>query len=105
MTWKEYFVGSMCKGGNVNGKEDLNEKKKFFEAGGSRRCRHGDDGFSLQKYAGRLGFRGSPPGADAVPHYQEGAAIKRWIPFVKVVEPISLKEKIFSHLRSYMSNG
>ena len=31
--------------------------------------------------------------------------IKRWIPFVKVVEPISLKEKIFSHLRSYMSNG
>lgn len=29
--------------------------------------------------------------------------VKRWIPFVKVIEPISLKEKIESDLRSYLN--
>jgi hypothetical protein len=28
--------------------------------------------------------------------------IKRWIPFVKVIEPISLKDKIESDLRNYL---
>ncbi len=29
--------------------------------------------------------------------------IKRWIPFVKVIEPISLKDKIESDLKSYLN--
>jgi predicted DNA-binding transcriptional regulator YafY len=29
--------------------------------------------------------------------------IKKWIPFVKVIEPLSLKEKITSDLRSYLN--
>jgi predicted DNA-binding transcriptional regulator YafY len=31
--------------------------------------------------------------------------IKRWIPFVKVIEPISLKEKIDNDLRSYLNTS
>ena len=31
--------------------------------------------------------------------------IKRWIPFVKVIEPLSLKEKIASDLRSYLNTS
>lgn len=38
----------------------ISMKEEVFEAGGSHRCRHGDDGFSFQKYAGRLGFRDHP---------------------------------------------
>ena len=29
--------------------------------------------------------------------------VKRWIPFVKVIEPKSLKEKIDSDLKKYLS--
>ncbi|MDN5128868.1 WYL domain-containing protein [Aliarcobacter butzleri] len=29
--------------------------------------------------------------------------IKRWIPFVKVIEPLSLKEKIESELKQYLN--
>ena len=31
--------------------------------------------------------------------------IKKWIPFVKVIEPLSLKEKIASDLRSYLNTS
>ena len=29
--------------------------------------------------------------------------IKKWIPFVKVIEPLSLKKKIDSDLRNYLN--
>ncbi len=30
--------------------------------------------------------------------------IKKWIPYVKVIEPLSLKEKIESELRNYLGS-
>lgn len=29
--------------------------------------------------------------------------IKKWIPYIKVIEPLSLKEKIENDLRSYLN--
>jgi len=29
--------------------------------------------------------------------------IKKWIPYIKIIEPLSLKEKIESELKEYLS--